>query len=167
MGIFALFAVLWTTLLVTSHAYVALPCCAIQASAASTLPLFFAVHSIHFVDPNHCSGVCIAKLRSKTGDITVETCVNGFNLRSFLVAVVRRLGSWASQENLRLLWYLQRSLTAYTVGFNATTADSSIHNVNIIIISVGKAMNRTGSVSGSQTRAKSSSRRAHAGQKGK
>ncbi|BAV17897.1 ORF47 [Human gammaherpesvirus 8] len=162
MGIFALFAVLWTTLLVTSHAYVALPCCAIQASAASTLPLFFAVHSIHFVDPNHCSGVCIAKLRSKKDIITVETCVNGFNLRSFLVAVVRRLGSGASQENLRLLWYLQRSLAAYAVGFNETTANSSI-----LIISVGKAMNRTGSVSGSQTRAKSSSRRAHAGQKGK
>ncbi|AGY30728.1 ORF47 [Retroperitoneal fibromatosis-associated herpesvirus] len=106
-----------------------MPCCAIYQLPERSIPSIFSVSSIHLVDPGHCQGICVAKLRSRNGSVTTETCVNGFAIRSFLGALLRRIGSRATPDELRLLHHLSVSLSTYSATLNASTANSSVLGV--------------------------------------
>ncbi|QDQ69254.1 envelope glycoprotein L [Colobine gammaherpesvirus 1] len=107
------------------------PCCAIYGLPEHRVPSIFTVSSIHLSDPQHCQGFCVAKLRSKNGSVTVDTCVNGFAVRSFLATVLQRLGTRASRDEQRLLQYVRRSLSEYTSTLNASTTNSSVLGLSL------------------------------------
>ncbi|AAC95572.1 orf 47 [Ateline gammaherpesvirus 3] len=80
------------------------PCCKIFALNETQIPSIYDINWIYITEPHTCGGFSIAQVlqrRSAQHQSTLYVCSNGFNVISFLLAVLKKLPLNAEEQNLR------------------------------------------------------------------
>lgn len=98
--------------------FAAMPCCAIQFQEPDQLPPIFNVSRIVLTYPITCNNTCVATMYYLDGnEVTPKSmCINGFNVMSFLMTVIQRMGKQATPEQLLLFNKLNKNIESFAHG---------------------------------------------------
>ncbi|UTM04904.1 envelope glycoprotein L [Equid gammaherpesvirus 2] len=123
---------------------VPMPCCPIDSKKdVSGLPSVFEVKEIFFNYPQTCNYTNVAQFTyvPQGANVSTVVCANGFNLMSFILAVLQRV--FEKPHNMGLLAEnINKIRTDYALNFTAVNSESSRFNV-VPVVRNGKVVTTT------------------------
>lgn len=103
------------------------PCCTIvDLDVTGKMPNFFTSDTIFFTRVPTCGGSCTGKLKHREGQSTRATCINGFNVLSFVLNILYNMGDLKTPEENELYNKVKDLLDAFFSVFAPNTSHSNL-----------------------------------------